>query len=139
MKMRRMIAALLALAMLLSVLPAQVLRVSAAEEEPGGLFLDKTATLTADGTYTINLEAYATGTPVVSSVKEGIPLDIVLVIDQSGSMQTQEYLESMKDAVRNFVNSVAENGKSFNVNHRVAIATFSNNGDGSQSGTEIDS
>ena len=139
MKMRRMFAALLVAALLLSVLPAQVLRVSAAEEEPGGLFLDKTATLTADGTYTINLEAYATGTPVVSSVKEGIPLDIVLVIDQSGSMQTQDYLESMKEAVRNFVNSVAENGKSFNVNHRVAITTFSNNEDGSQSGTVKDS
>ena len=135
MKMRRMFAALLVAALLLSVLPTHVLRVSAVEEKIGGLFLDKTATLTDNGTYTIDLEAYATGTPVKSTVTEGIPLDIVLVIDQSGSVQKQGYLASLRDAVTKFVESIEENGELFNLNHRVAITTFSNNGEGSQSGS----
>ena len=140
MKMRRLISAVLAVVMLLSVMPVFAAKVSAAEgEAPGGLFLDKTATLTNDGTYTIDLEAYATGTPVVSTVKEGIPLDIVLVVDHSGSMQTQNYLGSLKTAVANFVKSVADNGEAFNVNHRIAITTFANKGNGTQSGTQEDS
>ena len=135
MKMRRIFSAFLAVVMLLSVMPALATGASAAEDTTGGLFLDKTATLTNDGTYTIDLEAYATGTPVVSQVKEGIPLDIVLVVDHSGSMQTQGYLASLKEAVAKFVHEISENGKSFNVNHRIAITTFANRDDGAQSGT----
>ena len=139
MKMRRIFSAFLAVVMLLSVMPALVTGASAAEDTTGGLFLDKTATLTNDGTYTIDLEAYATGTPVVSQVKEGIPLDIVMVVDHSGSMQTQGYLESLKAAVAKFVHEISENGKSFNVNHRIAITTFANKGKGTQTGTQEDS
>ena len=133
MRKQKLLAALLVFAMVLTALPATVF---AAEDTTGSLFLDKTAVLTNDGTYTIDLEAYATGTPVVSTVTEGIPLDIVLVIDQSGSMYKNDYLESLKTAVTNFVNSVADNGRSFNVNHRIAITAFANDGEGSQSGTE---
>lgn len=40
-----------------------------------------------DGTtYTITLEAYATGSQIITEVTEDIPTDIVLVLDQSGSM-----------------------------------------------------
>lgn len=49
-----------------------------------GIELSKSAVLENDGTYTINLEAYATG-EIVTSVKEK-PTDIVLVLDVSGSM-----------------------------------------------------
>lgn len=39
-----------------------------------------------DGTYTITLEAYATGEKVITETSEEKPVDIVLVLDQSGSM-----------------------------------------------------
>lgn len=49
-----------------------------------GLELRKTAKLENDGTYTINMEAWATGELKIT--EEKVPLDIVLVLDQSGSM-----------------------------------------------------
>lgn len=56
--------------------------------EPGktvpGLVMNKTATANKDGTYKIKLEAYTTGT--VSTSETTKPTDIVLVLDQSGSM-----------------------------------------------------
>ena len=51
-----------------------------------GMHLSKTATANGDGTYKITLEAYATGESVITTVEEDIPTDIVLVLDQSGSM-----------------------------------------------------
>lgn len=51
-----------------------------------GMVINKTATANSNGTYTIQLEAYATGSKVITEVKEDIPTDIVLVLDQSGSM-----------------------------------------------------
>ena len=52
-----------------------------------GMKISKTATANDDGTYTITLEAYATGSKVITEQKTDIPTDIVLVIDQSGSMK----------------------------------------------------
>lgn len=52
-----------------------------------GMHLSKTATVNDDGTYTIRLEAYATGESITTVVEEEIPTDIVLVLDQSGSME----------------------------------------------------
>lgn len=52
-----------------------------------GMKISKTATANADGTYTITLEAFATGSKVITEQKTDIPTDIVLVIDQSGSME----------------------------------------------------
>lgn len=51
-----------------------------------GMKVSKTATANDDGSYTIKLEAYATGSKFISEVKKDIPTDIVLVLDQSGSM-----------------------------------------------------
>ena len=52
-----------------------------------GMKISKTATANADGSYTITLEAFATGSKVITEQKTDIPTDIVLVIDQSGSMK----------------------------------------------------
>lgn len=49
-----------------------------------GLVMDKTATANDDGIYNITLEAYTTGS--VSTTESTKPTDIVLVLDQSGSM-----------------------------------------------------
>lgn len=51
-----------------------------------GMVYNKTATANGDGTYTITLEAYATGEKVISQISKDVPTDIVLVLDQSGSM-----------------------------------------------------
>ena len=51
-----------------------------------GVVTSKTAAKNADGTYTITLEAYATGSKVISEIQKDVPTDIVLVLDQSGSM-----------------------------------------------------
>lgn len=59
-----------------------------ADNEPdSGMKISKTATANADGSYTIMLEAFATGSKVITEQKTDIPTDIVLVIDQSGSMK----------------------------------------------------
>lgn len=58
-----------------------------ADNEPdSGMKISKTAAANADGSYTIMLEAFATGSTVITDQKTDIPTDIVLVIDQSGSM-----------------------------------------------------
>lgn len=85
-----------------------------AEGESGsstkGMVISKTATANSNGTYTINLEAYATGSKIITDVTKDVPTDIVLVLDQSGSMsytmgsshydqytdKTNEYLYSVR-------------------------------------------
>lgn len=55
-------------------------------EENDGLVVNKTAKANGDGTYTITLEAYATGESTTISTSKDKPTDIILVLDQSGSM-----------------------------------------------------
>ena len=105
----------------------RMMRAPAAEEPAdNGLALSKTATTNADGTYTITMEAYTTG-EVITSTKT-VPVDIVLVLDQSGSMaddfngnSTRQY--AMKQAVNNFISAVNEK-YSAEADHRMAIVTF---------------
>ena len=126
MKIKKIFAALLSLAMVFTMLPATAM---AADGETtvgsSGVVTNKTATLTDDGTYTINLEAYATGstTTVTTPVKSGVPLDIVLVLDQSGSMEGT-YLRNLKTAVGSFIDSIANNAEEYHVDHRIAIVGF---------------
>ena len=125
MKIKKIFAALLSLAMVFTMLPATAM---AADGETtvgsSGVVTNKTATLTDDGTYTINLEAYATGstTTVTTPVKSGVPLDIVLVLDQSGSMSGD--LRNLRTAVNSFVTSIESNASEYNVEHRIAIVGF---------------
>lgn len=57
--------------------------------DSNGMHVAKTAVKNDDGTYTITLEAYATGSKVITEVSKDVPTDIVLVLDQSGSMETE--------------------------------------------------
>ncbi|WP_434309997.1 vWA domain-containing protein [Hominifimenecus sp. rT4P-3] len=105
---------------------------AAGETVDNGLELSKTAAANADGSYTIRMEAYTTGT-VTTSTKT-TPVDIVLVLDQSGSMaygfdgeSTSQNADrrqyAMKQAVNNFIDAVA--GKySAEADHRMSIVTF---------------
>ena len=116
------------------------------EDSRGSLFLDKTATLTDNGTYTIDLEAYATGTPSKSIVSEGIPLDVVLVIDQSGSLAYEKDekgnlnfngvpLKRLKESVTEFVDILKANGEAYGINHRISMCGFASGERTGSSGT----
>ena len=99
-----------------------------------GMEMSKTLQLNADGkTGTLTLEAYATGNSQV--LQKEVPLDIVLVLDQSGSMaynfngkrtaQNKDRRQyAMKNAVKTFINSVADRYDAESSDHRMAIVTF---------------
>lgn len=89
---RSVLALLTTLTMLLGMMPMTAFAadsIGGSGSETVGesnMHLSKTATLENDGTYTIKLEAYATGETTTTIEEEAVPLDIVLVLDQSGSM-----------------------------------------------------
>ena len=85
MKKTRILSLLLGLSLLCTlIVPATVYADDPTADS--GMKISKTATANADGSYTITLEAFATGSKVITEQKTDIPTDIVLVIDQSGSM-----------------------------------------------------
>ena len=61
---------------------------SSASGSTNGMEINKTATANGDGTYTVQLEAYATGDKIISEITKDIPTDIVLVLAASGSMDS---------------------------------------------------
>ena len=102
------------------------------ETQDDGLELSKKVTANGSG-YTVHLEAYTTGTVKTSTTTK--PCDIVLVLDQSGSMaynfsgeetdneaDTRQY--AMKQAVKTFIDNVAKKAKDEDVEHRIAIVKF---------------
>ena len=145
---KRILSLVLAALMIISVLPAYAL----ADNEPlaptdataepttavseqttdGSVHVNKS--ISADGT-TLTLEAYLTN-KVIQTVSTK-PLDIVLVLDQSGSMaydfkgnstnkdkDRRQY--AMKQAVKTFIEKVKEQ-YSDQGNHQMAIVTFADN------------
>lgn len=106
-----------------------------------GIELAKTTELQADGTYTINLEAYATGEVKTITTEVGVPCDIVMVMDLSGSMKDKltsgssstSKLGALKTAAKGFVDQVKQNATENNVDHRIGLVTFSS-GNSSGSG-----
>lgn len=116
---KRALASALALTMAASVLPTAGFAAGgstvplAGETGTEGLKMNKTAKLEEDGTYTINLEAYATGQVKIETVKTVKPCDIVLVLDQSGSM-VQERISGIPGntykQINGLTNADVENG-----------------------------
>lgn len=102
-----------------------------AKSDPdSGMKISKTATANGDGSYTITLEAFATGSKVITEQKTDIPTDIVLVLDQSGSMNDPiggytytEYQENRLFDSRNYYNKeyypLRHNGGSENLWHKL--------------------
>ena len=144
---KRILSALLTLCMVLTLLPVSALAAgddqtgavpSAEEQVPKVSATDDTGhvninkSISADGR-TLKLEAYVTDE--VTSTKASKPMDIVLVLDVSSSMNTRDdrsgdtRLEKLQNAVNEFIDSVAAD----NVNvqeetgHRISIVTFSDN------------
>ena len=142
MKLRRFLAAAMTAVMLLAAVPSTMFAAGGSGStgtEEGKLFLDKTATLENDGSYTINMEAFATGKTTVTP-PSGVPLDIVLVLDRSTSMKDRlnegTKIDALKNSVTKFIHQVEQNGQEANVQHRVALVGF---GSGSLDGVAYQS
>ncbi|MEE0617269.1 vWA domain-containing protein [Intestinibacter bartlettii] len=85
---KKSVAFVAAAAMALSMVVMPGGTVSAAEEtQSDNLQLSKKIELQEDGNYKITLDAYATGKDTTTTTDKAVPLDIVLVLDQSGSME----------------------------------------------------
>ena len=85
----RMLGVFLSFAMAVTMFPAMASAnegTSTQADDNSPIQLSKTATLQSDGTYTIQMEAYATGEVVTRVETQTKPTDIILVLDQSGSM-----------------------------------------------------
>lgn len=93
--------------------------------EKDGLVMSKTIKKTGDSQFLLTLEAFATGsTTTTTSTK---PMDIVLVLDVSGSMDdpingygSQDKIDVLKSAVKGFIDKVAEKSP----NSSIAVVKF---------------
>ena len=126
--------------------PRRAARTLAAAEEPArvdndGIITSKTVTSQKDEngntTYTLRLESYVTGTTTTTTTTTSIPVDIVLVLDQSGSMadnfegestnnDSERRQHALKLAVNNFIDKVADK-YSDDCDNRMAIVTYGTN------------
>ena len=111
----------------------RAVRASGANELKDGLNLSKTATANADGSYKIRMEAFTTGK--VTTTTSTTPVDVVLVLDQSGSMaydfngnstnnDTSRRQYAMKQAANQFIGAVADKYDAEKSDHRISIVTF---------------
>ena len=141
---KKIVAMLMAVAMAFSLLPVTALavdgtqtpanatqpRTSVTADTADGVHISKKVVPDGDN-YNLVMEAYVEGnTKIVDSSK---PLDIVLVLDVSGSMDesqgwgTTEKIASLKSAVNNFIAEVAKKNTDTNgntVGHRISIVKF---------------
>ena len=98
---KKFLALVLTLAMVLSLVPVTALATNGTEggasqeNTRDNLTMKKTVIPNEDGTYTVRLESYATGS--VTTTQTPVPMDFVLVLDVSGSM-TDEIASYMYQA-----------------------------------------
>ena len=76
-----------------------------------------------------SLKAQADALVVKSTVSTSVPLDIVLVVDQSGSMDETlggktKKVDALKETAKDFVNTVCENAKITGADHRISLVGF---------------
>lgn len=81
--------------------------------ESNGIAYAKRAIINDDGTYTIDLETFVTGE--VTQTFESVPVDVVLVLDVSGSME--EAISSVSSYEPASVNSLTYNNNSGQTNY----------------------
>ena len=142
---KKIVAMLMAVAMAFSLLPVTALagngtqtpanatqpRTSVTTDTEDGVHISKKVEKAADGNYNLVMEAYVEGnTKIVDSSR---PLDIVLVLDVSGSMSWDmsdsdetKRINALKTAVDAFIDKVAEKNTSDGkmVGHRISIVKF---------------
>ena len=128
MKKTRILSLLLGLSLLCTlIVPATVYADDPTTDS--GMKISKTATANDDGTYTITLEAFATGAQTTSTVTKDIPTDIILVLDQSGSMaddigQVQYTAYTGNDTQNKSNYEKRHNGGSANLWHKLPDGSF---------------
>lgn len=121
--MKKLLAVLMIVMMVMCFMPTMAFAEGPADaaDADSGVVFTKTASQTNDGNVEITLKAYTTSTTVTSISSK--PVDIVLVLDQSGSMQdrfgNESRQEAMKSAVKKFIDNIDPNG-----GHRVSVVTF---------------
>ena len=94
----------------------------------GGLYMSKTLDkIDKDGKGTITLETYVKGKIETSST----PMDIVLVLDVSGSMDDPisrtdrtKKINALKSSVNSFIDSVSADASKNDVDHKISIVKF---------------
>ena len=140
---KRMLAMMMAIVMVMTLLPTSALAaggVGEPSETNSGAVFSKTATQDPNGDVKIKLEAWATGQTVETTKQQ--PLDIVLVLDQSGSMadsfdKKTSRQTAMKNAVNGFIDEVATNYTE-GAAHRISIVTFNDNASQLKDWTSVD-
>ena len=137
----------LTLAMLLSLLPVSAMaawdtRAGEANNPltatSNNITVNKYVSGNADDGYSLTLEAYAANRQTTTTTTT--PLDIVLVLDVSGSMafnfsgsqeenvpEADQRITALKTAVNSFIGSVAENAASSGADHQISIVKFAGN------------
>ena len=111
MNQTRILSLLLCLCMLCTLILPAAATEGETPEPVSPMVVNKTATANGDGTYTITLEAFATGEKITSQISRDVPTDIILVLDQSGSMAD-------KMSVYNFAPYTNKsNGDYYNLRH----------------------
>ena len=105
-------------------------QLGASGSSDGQLSLTKSITHKEGDNYTIRLEAYATGEVKTETQVSDVPTDIVLVLDQSGSMTTKmnnsnkTRLQALQDAANTFVSEVQKKAAKSDATYRVAVVGF---------------
>ena len=94
------------------------------EQVESNLEINKTAVLENDGTYTITMETFTKDNPITTLIQQNTPLDIVMVLDQSGSMYTGGALDDLRSSAEDFISLIASHGRTNEVNHRIAIVGY---------------
>ena len=132
----------LTLAMLLSLLPVSAMAVwdtrAGEADNPltatsNNITVNKYVSGNAADGYSLTLEAYAANQQTTTTTTT--PLDIVLVLDVSGSMAynfngrqeddpEEQRITALKTAVNSFIDSVAENAASSGADHQISIVKF---------------
>lgn len=128
MKKTRILSLLLGLSLLCTlIVPATVYADDPTADS--GMKISKTATANAGGSYTITLEAFATGAQTTTVHTEDVPTDIILVLDQSGSMADDigqvQYTAYTGNNTQNKSNyEKRHNGGSANLWHKLKDGSF---------------
>lgn len=140
---KRLLAMMMAIVMVMTLLPTSALAadgVGEPSETNSGAVFSKTVHQENNGDVKITLEAWATGQTVQTTKQQ--PLDIVLVLDQSGSMANNfdkktSRQAAMKNAVNGFIDKVAKNYTE-GAAHRISIVTFGSEAKVLQNWTKVD-
>lgn len=139
---KRLLTWVLVLVMALSLLPLNALAANGPEtDSSSGMNFTKELLPDQpddDGNYTIRMTAQATGK--TTTTDKAVPMDIVLVLDQSGSMKDKfgkgTRQSAMKEAVNSFIGEVARK-HSDDADHHMAIVTFGFDADTLAKWTEV--